>query len=104
MEELEFQADQSRDHLNARILALERREAEIPPVSNITADDLQKATVQRFSAVTQDLGVLNDGLYTLGKDTDRVTAMLVERARTLEDSNKHLRDENESQRSTLKEL
>ncbi|KAJ7223661.1 hypothetical protein C8J57DRAFT_1253499 [Mycena rebaudengoi] len=90
MEKLEFQTDQSRNHLNARILALEQRESNIPPVSSITADDLQKATVQRFSAVTEDLDVLNDGLYTLGKNHDRATAMLMER--------------NESHHTTLKEL
>ncbi|KAJ7254210.1 hypothetical protein C8J57DRAFT_1236933 [Mycena rebaudengoi] len=104
MEELEFQTDQSRNHLNVRILALERRESDIPPVSSITADDLQKATVQRFSAVTQDLDVLNEGLYALGKDHDRATAMLVERVNKLEEGNRHLRDENESHRTTLKEL
>ncbi|KAJ7268473.1 hypothetical protein C8J57DRAFT_1509656 [Mycena rebaudengoi] len=104
MEELEFQTDQSRDHLSARIISLKRHESDIPLVSSITADDLQKTTVQRFSAVTRDLDVFNDGLYVLGKDRDRATAMLVEEVNRVEEGNRHLRDENEPHHTTLKEL
>jgi hypothetical protein len=50
----------------------------------------------------QDLDVLNDDLYMLSKGHDMATAMLVEWVNKLEDSNRHLWDENESQCTTLK--
>ncbi|KAJ7460228.1 hypothetical protein FB451DRAFT_1405465 [Mycena latifolia] len=91
LEELKFQTENTRNDLNARILALERRES-VP--RGMTVDELQKATVQRFAAVTKDLNVLNNEIYQTDKEHGKATAALKGRLRTLEDANENLHTQN----------
>ncbi|KAJ6558936.1 hypothetical protein B0H10DRAFT_2240672 [Mycena sp. CBHHK59/15] len=90
VEEIEFQAEMSRNDLNARLLALEQRDSTPPTIAGLTASDVQKATVQRFAAVVTDLNLLNDGLYEQGKNYDTTNAELRSRVAALETANKSL--------------
>ncbi|KAJ6468806.1 hypothetical protein C8R45DRAFT_1167470 [Mycena sanguinolenta] len=101
-EEIEFQAEMSRNDFNARVLALEQRDSTPPgAITGLTVSDVQKATVQRFAAVVKDLNLLNDGLYEQGKNYDVINAELRSRVAILETANKSLRAENSKQGSDL---
>ncbi|KAJ7738955.1 hypothetical protein B0H16DRAFT_1759318 [Mycena metata] len=102
IEEIEFQAETTRNDLNARILALKRTSTSLPP--GITAAELQQATVQRFTAITKDLHLLNEELYTQGTKAAKVGAALAKRLDALEEANALLHVRNGAQRQTLDAL
>ncbi|KAF8181001.1 hypothetical protein K438DRAFT_1768177 [Mycena galopus ATCC 62051] len=103
VEEIEYQAEMSREDFNLRLLALDQRGSTPLPIAGLTASDVQKATVQRFAAVVTDLNVLNDGLYEQGKNYDAANAELRGRVAVLETANKSLRAENSKHTSDLAE-
>ncbi|KAJ7906718.1 hypothetical protein B0H13DRAFT_1880312 [Mycena leptocephala] len=104
VEEIEFQAEHSRNNLNTRLLAVEQRESTPPAIAGLTVNDVQKATVQRFATVVTDLNVLNNGLYEHGKKHARTNAELGSRVAELEAANESLRAENSKHQSDLAAL
>ncbi|KAJ7785423.1 hypothetical protein B0H14DRAFT_3584702 [Mycena olivaceomarginata] len=87
--------------LNARLLVLERHNSTLPATAGITATDVQKATVQRFSGVFRDLNVLNDTLYEQGTKQGQINAELRTRIAALEADNTSLRAESVEQGRAL---
>ncbi|KAF8169751.1 hypothetical protein K438DRAFT_1774131 [Mycena galopus ATCC 62051] len=104
VEEIEFQAEQSRNDLNARLLVLERHVPTLSPITGITAADVQKATVQRFEGVVTDLNVLNDGLYDQSRKQSDINATLRTKMAALEAENESLRANYAEQGRTLAAL
>ncbi|KAF8145901.1 hypothetical protein K438DRAFT_1991364 [Mycena galopus ATCC 62051] len=91
VEEIEFQVEQLRNDLNARLLVLERHVPTLPPITGITAADVQKATVQCFGGLITDINVLNDGLYDQSKKQSDINATLRTKMAALEADNESLR-------------
>ncbi|KAF8178360.1 hypothetical protein K438DRAFT_1977987 [Mycena galopus ATCC 62051] len=101
VEEIEFQAEQSR---NARLLVLERHVPTLSPITGTTAADVQKATVQRFEGVVTDLNVLNDGLYDQSRKQSDINATLCTKMAALEAEDESLHTNCAEQGRTLAAL